>query len=182
MRGTPRGAHPSCKTGEQASTGLLVWPLEEFKGGSLSSQNTEAVGRSLPWKSRRLLGWLVALVVAPTGIVGSACVGIVSALIHPSWMTKPQQKSEVASECLALAKGSCCQQRVDLSRWWDGGTPLQRERPLQARWPHMKKPLMSIPQGAILLPFWLRLHPAPLFLPHPGEAERGGGVAMRQRR
>lgn len=86
-------------------------------GRSLSSQDTEAVGRSLPWKSRRLVGWLVALVVAPRGIVGSACVGIISALIHPSWRTKPQQKSEVASKCLAFAKGSSsCQQRVDLSR------------------------------------------------------------------
>lgn len=105
MRGEPRSADLSLKTGEEASIGPVVWPLEEFKGSSLPSQDTEAVGRSLPWKSRRLVGWLVALVVAPTGIVGSACVGMVSALIHPLWMNKPQQKSEVASECLAVAKG-----------------------------------------------------------------------------
>ena len=58
----------SLKTGEEASIGPVVWPLEEFKGSSLSSQDTEAVGWSLPWKSRRLVGWLVTLVVAPTGI------------------------------------------------------------------------------------------------------------------
>lgn len=111
MRGEPRSADLSLKTGEEASTGPVVRPLEEFKGGSLSSQDTEAVGWSLPWKSRRLVGWLVALVVTPTGIVGSACVGIISALIHPLWINKPQQKSEVASECLAVQKAAAAVRR-----------------------------------------------------------------------
>lgn len=55
MLGTPRGAHPSLKTGERASTGLLVQPLEEFKGGSLSSQDCLCPGNL----EGCLAGWLL---------------------------------------------------------------------------------------------------------------------------
>lgn len=119
-------------------------------------------------KSRGWL-WLVALVVAPTGIVGSACGHHFSS--YPSIVEdQTSSRSQRWLEMPSLCKGSAAQQSGSVQVMESGRPPSKRSPPGAVAPP---RETLGVSHREPLCPSGF-LNPAPLFPPHPGEAERAG--------